>query len=80
MPVDLKYGNMPYIIDQMRMAKKKSGYSSATLAADINSFSSRDWDGNYLDDLLAGRRSPSNDASDVFEKYLLARFFQYNSA
>ena len=80
MPVDPKYGNMPHIIDQMRMAKKNSGYSDATLVENLNSFSSRNWGEGYLATLLAGRTPPTNDAADVFEKWLLARFFQYNSS
>ena len=80
MPVDPKYGNMPHIIDQMRMAKKNSGYSDATLIEDLNSFSSRNWGATYITRLLAGTMQPSLDAIDVFEKYLLARFFQYNSS
>lgn len=80
MPIDLKYGNMPYIIDQMRMAKKKSGYSDAALVADLNSFSSRNWDEAFITRLLAGTLQPNTDAVDVFEKYLLARFYQYNSS
>lgn len=80
MPVDPKYGNMPHIIDQMRMAKKKSGYSDATLVADLNSFSGRNWGETYITRLLAGTMRPSLDAISVFEQYLTARFFQYNSS
>ena len=71
------YQNMPYIIDQMRLAKRKSGYSDATLVADLNSFSSRDWGATYITRLLAGTLQPNTDAIDVFEKYLLAKFYQY---
>jgi len=80
MPVTVTYQKMPYIIDQMRMAKRKSGYSDATLVADLNSFSSRGWAANYITALLAGTLRPSTDFIDVFTKYLLARFFQYNSS
>ena len=80
MPVDPKYQSMPYIIDQMRMAKKKSGYSDSTMVADLNSFSGIGWSAGYLTSLLAGRVQPTEQAADVFEKYLLARFFVSNSA
>ena len=80
MPVDPKYQSMPYIIDQMRMAKKKSGYSDSTLVTDINDFSGIGWSARYITELLEGRMAPTDQAADVFEKYLLARFFQYNAA
>jgi len=74
------YQNMPYIIDMMRLAKRKSGYSDAALVADLNSFSGRGWGANFITQLLAGKLQPNPDSIDVFEKYLLARFYQYCSS
>ena len=33
-----EYQSMPNIIDMMRLAKKKSGYSTAQQVADLNTF------------------------------------------
>ena len=74
------YQNMPNIIEQIRQAKEKSGYSDATLVADMNSFSSRGWAANFITGLLGAKLKPDADAIDVLEKYLLARFYQYNSS
>jgi len=74
------YQNMPYIIDQMRLAKRKSGYSDAALVANLNSFSGRGWGANYITELLAGKLRPDDEFIDVFGKYLAARFYQYNSS
>ena len=75
-----EYQTMPSIIDQMRLAKKSSGYSDATLVADLNSFSGRTWSAVYLTRLFAGTLEPNADAIDVFTNYLLKRFYQYNSS
>ena len=72
---------MPHIIfAQLAQHKSKGGYSNATLVADINSFATRNWDEGYLDDLFAGRIVASTDAVDVFTKYLLVKFYHYNSS
>ena len=73
-----EYQTMTYIIDMMRMAKRKSGYSDATLVADMNSFSGRGWSAGTLTALLAGRTKPTDEVADVITQYLLKRFYQYN--
>jgi len=75
-----EYQTMPHIIDMMRMAKKKSVYSDATLVANINSFSGRGWAANYITLLFAGTIQPTADTIDVFTKYLLKRFYDYCSS
>ena len=75
-----EYQTMPSIMAQMAQAKKKSGYSTATQVADLNSFAGRDMDAGYLDALYQGRNQPSADDIDVFTNYLLKRFYVYCSS
>lgn len=69
---------MPYIIDQIRLHKKKEGYSNAQLTAQINTFANTGWGENYLHDLLAGKMPLSHNADDTFQKYLALKFYEYN--
>ena len=75
-----EYETMPYIIDMMRLAKRKSVYSDATLTANLNAFSGRNWAPTFITRLLAGTLKPNDDAIDVFKNWLLKRFYQYNSS
>jgi len=74
-----EYQSMPSIIDMIRLAKKKSGYSDATLTANINAFSGRNWGMNFITGVLGGTLTPNAEALNVFEKYLLKRFYDYCS-
>jgi len=74
------YKEMPHIIEQIRQAKVKSGYSDATMITAINDFSGRGWAANFLTGLLGAKLKPDADAIDVLEKYLLASFYTYNSS
>jgi len=75
-----EYQTMPSIIHQMRQAKKKAVYSSASQATDLNAFANRGFTAGYLDALYQGRNQPNPDTIDVFTSYLLKRFYQYNSS
>ncbi|MCK4783327.1 MAG: hypothetical protein KAV87_06215 [Desulfobacteraceae bacterium] len=75
-----EYQSMPSIIDQMRLAKKKSAYSDATLTADLNSFSGRNWGSNFITKVLGGTLEPNAEAINVFTNYLLKRFYDYCSS
>ena len=75
-----EYQSMPSIIDMIRLAKKKSAYSDATLTANLNAFSGRSWGSTFITRVLAGTLEPSADAIDVFTNYLLKRFYDYCSS
>ena len=75
-----EYQNMPTILLQMRQAKKKSAYSTATQVADLNAFAGRSMSAGYLDALYQGRNEPSDEDIDVFTNYLLKRFYDYCSS
>lgn len=69
-----------YIVSQIAQHKAKAGYSDAELAAAINAFANRGWGENYIHDLLAGKIPLSQSVDDVFRKYLLMKFYEYNSS
>lgn len=75
-----EYQSMPSTIDMMRLAKKKSAYSNATLTTDLNTFSGRNWGTTFIAQVLAGTLTPNAEALNVFEKYLLKRFYDYCSS
>jgi len=75
-----EYQTMPNIVALMAQAKSKSGYSNATQAADLNSFSGRSIDAGYLDAIYTGRTTPNADTIDIFTNYLLKRFYDYCSS
>ena len=76
MAFDVK--KIPHIVDQIRSHKRKQSYSDAQLVADLNSFAHRGWGESYITRLLAGTLQPGADTIDVFEKYLLVKFYHYN--
>ncbi len=69
---------MPYILEQLRLHKKKAGFNDAQLAAQINTFAHTGWGENYIHDLLAGKMPLSHSADDTFQKYLALKFYDYN--
>jgi len=71
---------MPDIMDQMRLHQKKIGYTDAQLVTQLNSFATRNWGENFIASLLAGKMNPTNEVAEVFEKYLLVKYYGYNSS
>ena len=75
-----EYQSMPSIIDMLRLAKKKSGYSDATLTTNLNTFSGRNWGTNFITGVLGGTLTPNAEALNVFTNWLLKRFYDYCSS
>lgn len=70
--------NLPHIVDQIRMYKKKAVLDDAALTAELNTFANCGWGANFITATLAGRMKPTNEQATIFARFLTLKFYEYN--